>query len=66
MVIWQGSLLPEQLIWSRAFPAQPVRLAADSGTAKPEPTWAITAGQVRLSTFAGFENGTLMVELLTR
>ena len=66
MVIWQGSLLPQQLIWSRAFPAQPVRLAADSGSAKPKPTWEITAGAVRLSTFAGLENGTLMVELLER
>ena len=64
-VLWQGTLAEEDLLWSRAFPGQPLSVAADTGSPGQPPTRTIRLLDETLTVrvFAGIESGSLTIEL---
>jgi hypothetical protein len=64
-VLWEGRLAKEDLLWARAFPKQPLRVAADTGESRRQMTReiALLDGTVILRVFAGVESGTMEIEL---
>lgn len=64
-IIWQGQLTAEELIWSKAFPGQSLKLSADTGELAEEPTKRIRLfdGEIFIRVFAGLENGKIEITL---
>ena len=64
-VVWQGNLTGKDLIWTEAFGAKRLDLAAETEDIKRIPTRKIVllGGDVVLRTFAGVESGSIEVEL---
>ncbi|HUT60399.1 MAG TPA: hypothetical protein VNA25_21350 [Phycisphaerae bacterium] len=64
-VLWEGLLTEEDLIWAKAFPGRPLKMAADTGEDRGQPTRQIPLlqGSVVLRVFPGIECGTLEIEL---
>jgi hypothetical protein len=62
-VLWEGSLLEEDLVWTKAFPGQPLSLAADTGEQRARPTQRleIFSGEIVLRVFAGPESGSVEI-----
>jgi hypothetical protein len=58
-VLWEGPLREEDLLWTKAFPGQPLSLAADTGEQRARPTQRleIFSGEIILQVFAGPESG---------
>ena len=58
-LIWEGDLTPQEVVWSKAYPGEPLRMAAESDTADRRPTRTIRllAGSLTLSVLAGLESG---------
>ena len=52
------------LLWAKAFPGRPLKMAAATGADRPEPTKTIPLlnGSLVLRVFAGIGHGTLEVE----
>lgn len=63
-VLWEGRLVDSDLLWAKAFPGQPLKMAADTGhnRAKPTQSIALLHGALMLRIFAGIEDGMLEVE----
>jgi hypothetical protein len=64
-VIWQGQLTEKDLIWTEAFPGQPLKLSADTGEAEGEPTQetSIFDGEIALRVYAGPESGRIEITM---
>ncbi len=64
-VLWEGCLAERDLLWSKAFPGEPLKMAADSGQPIGNPTREISLleGTVILRVFAGVESGFMEIEL---
>ena len=64
-VIWEGNLAGKDLIWTEAFGAKRLDLAAETEDIERQPTRKIVLldGDVVLRTFAGIESGSIEVEL---
>jgi hypothetical protein len=62
-VIWEGSFGAEELLWARAFPGQPLPLAADMGERRLQATrgFDIFSGEITVQVFAGPESGTVEI-----
>jgi hypothetical protein len=65
-VVWEGSLTEEDLVWTKAFPGQPLPLAADTGEQRSRTTqrFDVFSGEIILQVFAGPESGS--VEIIVR
>jgi len=64
-VIWKGNLAGKDLIWTEAFGAKRLDLAAETEDVERQPTRKIVLldEDVVLRTFAGIESGSIEVEL---
>ena len=64
-VIWESVLTEGDLLWARAFPGQPLELAAGLREADGRPTITETLleGEIVLRVFAGVEAGQIAVEV---
>ena len=64
-VIWEGDLTGKDLIWTEAFGARRLDLAAETEGIEKQPTRKIVllGGDVILRTFTGVESGSIEVEL---
>lgn len=64
-VLWEGCLAERELLWSKAFPGKPLKMAADSGQPRSEPTREISLleGTVILRVYAGVESGFMEIKL---
>jgi hypothetical protein len=64
-VLWEGLLTEGDLVWAKAFPGRPLKMAADTGEDRGQPTRQIPLlhGSVVLRVFPGIECGTLEIEL---
>ena len=64
-VLWEENLAERDLLWSKAFPGEPLKMAADSGQPIGKPTREISLleGTVILRVFAGVESGFMEIEL---
>ena len=62
-VVWEGTLTEEDLFWTRAFPGQPLPLAADMGERRAEVTrrFSIFDGEIVLAVCAGPESGSIEI-----
>lgn len=62
-VLWQGNLTAQELLWDKAFPGQPLRMAADSDHARRCPSREIPLlGGVIVRVYPGMEAGVLEIE----
>ena len=64
-VIWQEDLGDQDLLWTKAFPGQPLRAAADDGGAHIPAThrFSVLEGEIMLQVFAGLESGSIEITL---
>lgn len=64
-LIWEGELSGQELIWAKAYPGKPVRLAADSAKREEKPTKEICVsdGEIIIRVFSGIENGSMEVTM---
>jgi hypothetical protein len=62
-VIWQEALTEQDLVWTEAFPGQPLPLAADTGELQTRATrqFNLLAGEIVLQVFAGLESGSIEI-----
>lgn len=62
-LLWTGELGPSELLWRRAFPGRPLRLAADSALPSIESTRKIPllVGLLTAVVYPGVEAGTIRV-----
>jgi len=66
-LIWKGELAGQDLVWARAYPGKPVKLAADTTQRKANPTRKISFfnGEIIIRVFAGIESGRIVIILKT-
>ncbi|NQU74932.1 MAG: hypothetical protein HQ546_01290 [Planctomycetes bacterium] len=66
-VLWQGHLTSQDLLWAKAFPGEPLRMAADTDQVKQRPVREISLleGALTLRIYPGVEAGSLEIELNT-
>jgi hypothetical protein len=64
-VIWEGDLTGRDLIWSLAFPGQPLELAAHTGKHDKTPSLTVTLldGDIILHVFPGIRAGLLQIQV---
>ena len=64
-LIWKGELTGQDLVWYKAYPGKPVKLAADTGQRKANPTREISLfnGEIIIRVFAGIESGRIVITL---
>ncbi len=64
-LLWQGRLDERHLIWSKAFPNQPLRMAADTGGADRRVTgqFDLMDGALVVRVCPGIETGSLEIQL---
>ena len=62
--LWEGRLEERDLVWSKAFPAQPLKMAADTGEAGRKPTrhFTLLGGDLVVRVHPGIETGSLGIE----
>lgn len=64
LLLWQGLLREEDLLWKKAYPGQPLKLAADTGEPSGPPTRTLQGpGGVNLEVYAGIESGFMKISL---
>jgi len=63
-ILWEGNLAEQDLLWSKAYPGEPLKMAADSGQPIGKPTREIPLldETVLLRVYAGLESGFLEIE----
>ena len=63
MLLWEGEVTQDQLIWTAAFPGKELDLAADTGEGIKSITRTISllGGELSLSIGAGLESGWMMI-----
>jgi hypothetical protein len=64
LVIWEGYLNEQELLWPKAFPTKALKMAADTGELGAEPTceFSLMDGALILRVFAGIESGLLEIQ----
>ena len=64
-LIWEGEFTERDLLWTRAFPGKPLRLAADTVQEKDRPTREIITldGEMVIRVFAGIESGRIEITI---
>jgi hypothetical protein len=64
-VLWEGFITEKDCIWKKAFPGEPLKLAADTGEHKstPSKTIPLLEEMVNLHLHPGIETGLLVIEL---
>ena len=64
-ILWQGELTEQDLVWARAYPGRPVRLAADTTQRTPKPTreFILFDGEIIIQVFAGIESGRMVITI---
>jgi len=64
-VLWRAELTRQDLIWTAAYGARDLKLAAQTAGARRRPTrrWVLPERHLILRTFAGIEQGTIELEL---
>lgn len=64
-VIWEGEITAQDIVWAKARPKEPFKLAADttSRKAKPAKAFNLFEGQIVIRLFAGLENGSMEIEM---
>jgi len=65
-VLWEGFITEKDCIWKKAFPGEPLKLAADTGEHKntPSRTIPLLDEMVNLHLHPGIETGLLVIELM--
>jgi|GEM_PF-2940074 hypothetical protein len=65
LVLWEGELAAQDLIWTAAYGDRALPLAAQTEGSRPRSTrrWLLPDRQMVLRTFAGLEKGIIEVEL---
>ena len=65
-VLWEGELTREDVIWTFAFPAKDLAMAATTEPQQREPTKAVSllGGELVMYVFAGLEAGEIRIESL--
>ena len=63
--IWEGQLTEQYLLWARAYPGKPVKLAADTTGQKSEPTKEISVldGEIIIRVFPSIESGRVEITM---
>ena len=63
MLLWEGQLAEEDLIWSSAFPERDLPMAAETELSDWEPTKIISIldGEIVIHIFAGLESGEIKI-----
>ena len=63
--IWEGELTEEYLLWAKAYPGKPVRLAADTTGEKSKPTKeiAVLDGKIIIRVFPSIESGRIEITM---
>jgi hypothetical protein len=64
-IIWKGHLTEKDLLWTKAFPGQPLEVAADTGESGSRPTRTVDLPEsgVVLRFYAGVESGSMEIEV---
>lgn len=64
-ILWQGELLEKELVWTQAFPEEPLQLAADTGEIFLHPTKEINLlnNKISIRVFPEIESGRLELEI---
>jgi hypothetical protein len=65
-VLWEGELTREEVIWTFAFPAKDLAMAAKTEPQQREPTKTVSllGGELVMYVFAGLEAGEIRIESL--
>lgn len=63
LLLWQGSLSREKLLWTTAFPGEKLPAAAETEPLKRKPSYTedLAEGELRLEILPGLEAGTLLL-----
>lgn len=64
-LIWKGKIAEQDLIWAKAYPGKPVKLAADTTQRKANPTKEISLfnTEIVIRVFPGIESGRMVITL---
>jgi len=62
-LLWTAGLAAKDLFWAQAFPATPLRLAADSHGTRQPCSRELQLGQLLLRVYPGLEGGTLGIRI---
>lgn len=67
-VLWQGTLVSEDLEWAKAHPSRPLSMAAATGEEYNEPTreFDLLGGELLVKVFPGLEAGTMVISVAAR
>lgn len=67
LLLWQGAVADEDVLWSRAFSEKPLKMAADTEEVKRQPTRTIDLPEsgLILRFYAGIETGFMEIEMTT-
>ena len=65
LILWEGELVAQDLIWTATHEGQALPLAAQTAGIRQRPTreWVLPDRQLVLRTFTGLERGTIELEL---
>ncbi len=65
LVLWEGSLTQQEVVWAKAFPDLDLPMAADTGDSRRRPTQEIDLldGTLHVRVYPGLETGTLEITL---
>ena len=65
LILWEGRINEREVLWTRAFPGEPLPMAADTGAdaAGPTRTVDLTRTGILLRIYAGVEAGTMEIQL---
>jgi len=65
VVLWEGSLTQQEVLWAKAFPHQGLPMAADTCDSKRQPTQEIDLldGTLHLNIYPDLETGTIEITL---
>ena len=65
LVLWEGSLTQQEVVWAKAFPDLDLPMAADMGDSKRQPTQEIDLldGTLHVRIYPGLETGSLEITL---
>ena len=65
-VLWQGSILPREVLWAEAYPGRDLAMAARTEESRQEPTRSerLLAGELEVRLYPGLESGTLEITRL--
>lgn len=62
-LIWEGMILPEQVLWAEAYPGRDLKMAAQAGDLGQEATHvqSLLNGELELRLYPGLEAGTMRI-----